>query len=169
VWQEPGNRQVYNRRIAGVNGTITHKMKDMSKLFFIITTMIVLMVSCKKQNETTQLPANDKIDTSKAAIKYTGKFVSTPEETVSGNALVLVDGGTYSLALQTFSVNNGPDLHLYLSKQLQPVDFIDLGKLKSIKGDQVYALNKMPDFSQYRYALIYCQQYSVLFGSAELK
>jgi Electron transfer DM13 len=148
---------------------IRNKMKDMTKLFFIVTMVIVLMASCKKQNGTTQQPATDKIDTSKAAVKFTGNFVSAPGETVSGTALVLADGSTYSLALQTFSVNNGPDLHLYLSKELQPVNFIDLGKLKSTKGDQVYALNKMPDFSQYRYALIFCQQYSVLFGSAELK
>ncbi len=141
----------------------------MSKLFFIVTTVGVLILSCKKQNGTTQLPATDKIDTSKAAVKYSGTFVSAPGETVGGKALVLLNGAIYSVALQSFSVNNGPDLHIYLSKELQPVNFIDLGKLKSTNGDHVYILSKVPDFSAYRYVLIFCQQYSVLFGSAELK
>ena len=141
----------------------------MNKLFFISTIVGTLVVSCTKQNGTTQQPATDKIDTSKAAVKYNGSFLSAPGETVNGTTLVLLEGGIYSLALQAFSVNNGPDLHLYLSKELQPVNFIDLGKLKSTRGDQVYVLSKMPDFSQYRYVLIFCQQYNVLFGSAELK
>ena len=67
------------------------------------------------------------------------------------------------------NIGVGPDLHVYLSKQTQPVDFIDLGKLKSTKGDQVYQLSKNVDFTNYKYALIFCQQYNVPFGSAELK
>ncbi len=145
------------------------QVKRMNKLVYLLGIVGIGMLSCSKQNGSTTVPATDNIDTSKATIKYRGDFVSAPGETVNGTALVLLEAGTYSLALESFSVNNGPDLHLYLSKELLPVNLIDLGKLKSTKGNQVYALSKMPDFGQYKYALVFCQQYNVLFGSATLK
>jgi hypothetical protein len=141
----------------------------MKKYLLLCIVMGMAAMSCSKQNNTTEQPATDKIDTVKSMVKYTGSFASAPGESVSGTALVLLDAGVYSLALKNFSVNIGPDLHLYLSKELKPVNFMDLGKLKSTKGDQVYVLSKVPDFSQYKYALIFCQQYNVLFGSANLQ
>ena len=142
----------------------------MNKAFFLLAMVAWALVSCSKKGQgTTSVPANDNIDSSNAAAKYSGAFTSAPGETVSGKALILLQNSTYSLALENLDAGNGPDLHLYLSKQIQPSTFIDLGKLKSTKGNQVYALSSSPDFAQYKYVLIYCQQYDVLFGSAELK
>ena len=70
---------------------------------------------------------------------------------------------------QNMDITNGPDLHVYVSKEKLPVNFIDLGKLKSIKGNQVYTIPGMPDFTAYKYALVHCQQYNHLFGSALLQ
>jgi Electron transfer DM13 len=141
----------------------------MNKLFCLLFIITWGMIACSKKNQTTEVPATDVIDTTKAAIKYSGTFVSAPGESVSGKALVLFQSGTYSIALEDLNVANGPDLHVYLSKEIKPVNFIHAGKLKSTKGNQVYALTTNPDFTQYKYVLIFCQQYNVLFGSAELK
>lgn len=65
--------------------------------------------------------------------------------------------------------SNGPDLKVYLSKELQPVNFINLGALKSVNGNQVYGVTGMPDIMEYKYALVHCQAFNHLFGSAELK
>ena len=86
-----------------------------------------------------------------------------------GTANMYESVGKYQLELKDFSVTNGPDLHVYLSKEIMPVHFIDLGKLKSTMGNQLYEVPGMPDFTEYKYALIHCQQYNVLFGSSELK
>ena len=67
------------------------------------------------------------------------------------------------------TISNGPDLHVYLSKEAFPVNFIDLGRIKSTSGNQLYTISGMPDFVQYKYALIHCQRYNHLFGSALLK
>jgi hypothetical protein len=87
---------------------------------------------------------------------------------VSGSVMVYQANGKLQLKLSGFSTTNGPDLKVYLSKEIQPVNFIKLGDLKSTSGNQVYDITGIPDFSQYRYALIHCEQYNHLFGSAEL-
>ncbi len=142
----------------------------MKGLFFLLIAGFV-WIGCSKPDKTTttEIPAADLIDTSQGAVKFSGNFVSAPGESVSGKALVLLKGGIYTLALESTAIVNGPDLHVYLGKDKSAVNFIDLGKLKSTNGNQVYAINGNPDFTQYKYALIYCQQYNVLFGSAELK
>ena len=92
-----------------------------------------------------------------------------PYGTVSGNVNIYKDSGNYVLALKDFQTSNGPDLHVYLSQEEQPIHFIDLGKLKSTNGNQVYSIHEGTDFEKYKYALIHCQQYNHLFGSTLLE
>ena len=67
-----------------------------------------------------------------------------------------------------FRSTNGPDVHLYLSTDKQASDFIDLGKLKANIGNQNYQIPLDTDLNKYKYVLIWCQPFSVLFGSAQL-
>jgi Electron transfer DM13 len=62
----------------------------------------------------------------------------------------------------------GPDLYVYLSTDKNASDFVNLGRLKGNVGDQNYEIPDGTDFSKYDTALIWCQAFSVLFGSAEL-
>ncbi len=143
-------------------------MKKLGKILLFVSISIWLM-ACSKESPLTEVPATDTIDTTNGAVKYTGSFISAPGKSATGTALILLKNGVYSLALKNMNVSGGPDLRVYLSKQLQPVNFIDLGKLKSTNGDQVYQVANNPDFTTYKYALIFCQQFNVPFGSAELK
>lgn len=138
------------------------------KTLIIITALITGITACTKQNATPTTPVDEMVDTS-AMQKYIGAFMNGPYGSVSGTASLFYQSGTYSLAIKNAMISNGPDLHVYLSKEIQPINFIDLGKLKSTMGNQVYAISGVPDFNQYKYALIHCQQYNHLFGSAELK
>jgi Electron transfer DM13 len=142
---------------------------DMRRTLFLLAIIAGGITSCSKKNQASEIPAIDHIDTSSAVTKYSGLFSSAPNESVSGKALILQQNGIWSVALENINIKNGPDLHLYISEQITPVNFIDLGNIKSTKGNQVYPLTFDPDFKQYKYILIYCQQYDVLFGSAELK
>jgi hypothetical protein len=108
------------------------------------------------------------VDTS-AMLKYSGFFMNGPYGTVSGDAKVYLQNGIYILKLQGVTISNGPDLHVYLSKEIWPVNFIDLGRLQSTSGNQVYPVQGTPDFRQYKYALVHCKQYNHLFGSAMLQ
>ena len=104
-----------------------------------------------------------------AVLKYSGVFASGPYGTVSGEAKIFKTGTKYELKLMSFSGSNGPDLRVYLAKEMYPVTFIDLGALKATGGNQVYEITGAIDFTQYKYALIHCRQYNHLFGWALLQ
>jgi len=125
------------------------------------------LISCVKENTPT-IPLNDNVDTT-ANLKYSGTFMNGPYGRVSGMASIYRQNDSLILSLMNVSISNGPDLHVYLSKEVQPVNFIDLGKLQSTNGNQLYIISGMPDFTQYKYALIHCKQFNHLFGSAELQ
>ena len=140
------------------------------KSLTVLVLTILLLTSCKKENETSAVPGMDTIDTVGQTILLTGTFSNGPWGTVSGQARVLRSAnGAFTLALQNVNISSGPDLHVYLSKEVQPINFIDLGLLRSTSGNQLYTISGSPDFSQYKYALIHCQKFDHLFGSALLQ
>ncbi len=138
-------------------------------LLFLFITCLVLS-ACSKKNATPEIPLDEKVvaDSTVTAL-FTGNFMNGTHGTVSGSAKIVKQGGNYILALDSMNISNGPALHVYLSQEVQPVHFIDLGSLKSTRGNQLYPVPAMPDFSLYKYALVHCQQYNHLFGSAALK
>lgn len=141
----------------------------MKKFFLTIVIFTTLLASCSKQNEAPSTPVNETIDTTTVTTLFTGPFTNGPYGTVSGSAKIVVESGKYILSLQNVIISNGPDLHVYISKEVQPIHFIDLGKLKSTNGNQLYAIDGNPDIKVYKYALIHCQQFNHLFGSAVLQ
>lgn len=106
---------------------------------------------------------------STAMVKYTGSFSNGPYGSVMGNVELLKQDTSFILSLKSFSVSSGPDLHVYLSKEKQPMHFLDLGSLRSRTGDQSYSVPAGTTISEYKYALIHCQAYNHLFGSALLQ
>ena len=100
-----------------------------------------------------------------------GDFVGVNDgiHNAEGKAKILVlPDGSQILRLEDFKSTNGPDVHLYLSTDKQASDFIDLGRLKANNGNQNYQIPINADFNKYKYVLIWCQPFSVLFGSAQL-
>ena len=140
----------------------------MRKPIIVIFALFILLSSCVKENTPTN-PVNNPVDTTMAIIRFNGTFGNGPYGLVTGTAKIYFQNNQYILALENFSSSNGPDLHVYISKEVQPVNYIDLGKLQSVHGNQQYLLTGNINFSEYKYALIHCQQYNHLFGSAELK
>jgi hypothetical protein len=141
------------------------KIKDTQHLLFGLLAFII--ISCGKDANivNTTPPVLD----STALIKYSGSFSNGPYGSVSGDVQILKQDSIYALRLKNFSSSSGPDLHVYLSKEIQPINFIDLGSLRSNSGEQAYTIPGNPDFSEYKYALIHCQAYNHLFGKALLR
>jgi len=139
----------------------------MRKYLFFLPVILLVMVSCRKENNVSTVPATDMVDTG-AVSRYTASFVNGPYGAVSGMAKIILQNGKLSLLLENVVISNGPDLHVYLSKEMKPVNFLDLGKLKSVSGNQLYAITGTPDFKEYKYALVHCQLFNHLFGSALL-
>jgi hypothetical protein len=139
----------------------------MKKILPILITGCVLFTACKKETTSSTGVSTDTVDTT-AQLKYRGAFTNGAFGSTMGIVKIYAKNSAYSLVLDSFSVSNGPDLHVYLSKEMQPINFIDLGTLRTTSGTQVYSISGMPDFTEYKYALIHCQQYNHLFGSANL-
>lgn len=139
----------------------------MQRLFIFLICLSSLIISCKKNNTPT-IVLNEMTDTA-SVLKYSGDFTSGPYGTVTGKAEIYKKATTIEVKLAGFNSSNGPALHVFISNEAMPVNFIDLGALKSTTGNQVYSVLGMPDFMDYKYISIHCVAYNHLFGSALLQ
>jgi hypothetical protein len=75
-----------------------------------------------------------------------------------------------------FEVGPGPKFHVYLvpkaqirtNGDLRDQMFVDLGRLRSFKGSQRYAIPAGLDLAKYQSVIIWCEQFSVLISPADL-
>jgi hypothetical protein len=132
----------------------------------------MIMRTAAEQNTTTiNEPMTMNIDQSTPKTGLIGNFIGVDDgiHNAEGLAKILtLSTGSPILRLEDFKSTNGPDVHLYLSNNKQANDFIDLGRLKANIGNQNYQIPLDTDFNKYKYVLIWCQPFSVLFGSAQL-
>ena len=135
---------------------------------FWILVIVLAAIACKEENATPDKPIDDDFDPTGATISKSGLFVNSAH-TVTGTATLYEDAGKKTVLLDPFMSDNGPDLKVYLSKDANATEYINLGVMKSTSGKQSYEIPGNPDISGYKYVLIWCQQFSVLFGKAELK
>ena len=132
----------------------------------------MIMIGAARSNGTT---VNEDITITigqEASTAYTGEFVGVNDgiHNAEGQVKVLtLNDGTNFLRLEDFRATNGPDLYVYLSTDKGASDFVNLGRLKGNVGNQNYEIPEGTDLSKYDSALIWCQAFSVLFGSAELE
>ena len=96
-----------------------------------------------------------------------GTFEGLAGHQATGKAVVISVGDIAFLRFEDFDVTNGPDLHVYVTKQGKVEDGIELGKLKGSQGNQNYDLKGI-DASVYDTVVIYCQPFHVYFASAKL-
>lgn len=95
---------------------------------------------------------------------------------VSGRAKLLeLPNGDLYLRFENFTVENGPDLRVYVSTAKATSDadafgsdFIDLGALKGNVGDQNYRVPAAATRGQRTSAVIWCRRFSVGFAVAPL-
>ena len=107
----------------------------------------------------------------------TGAFDARPgEDTVSGAAaLSRAPDGKLSLQLTNLNATPGPALFVYLSHVESPSsdgqvkDGLEVAALKSPKGDQAYTVDSGADTAEFRSVVVYCRQYRVVFGYANLR
>ena len=132
----------------------------------------MIMRTAAEQNTTTiHEPMAINIDQSTPKTGLIGNFIGVGDgiHNAEGQAKILtLSTGSPILRLEDFKSTNGPDVHLYLSSNKKANDFIDLGRLKANIGNQNYQIPLETDLNKYKYVLIWCQPFSVLFGSAQL-
>lgn len=106
-----------------------------------------------------------------------GDFV-THEHATSGKAqLFRQPDGTIVLAIAGLKTSDGPDLRVWVTDQAVEKDawdvfddgyYVELGKLKGNKGDQLYEVPAETDLSKVTSVTIWCARFDVSFGAAAL-
>jgi hypothetical protein len=137
----------------------------MKKLLALLA--VIAITGCEPEDATPTTPVNDDFNETNATLLREGMWMGSGSYTVSGVAKIYDDNGKKVLLLDDFSSSNGPDLRVYLSTTTGATSFVNLGKLKSTSGRQTYAIPDGTDINHFKFALIWCQQFSVLFGKSE--
>lgn len=88
---------------------------------------------------------------------------------VSGDVkLVKNKDGNLFLAFENFKTDAGPDIRIYLSTDKTASDFTEISPDVNVGTYQIPVPTAAKIGSQ-TFVLVWCKQFSVLFGSAELK
>jgi Electron transfer DM13 len=109
-----------------------------------------------------------------AKVVQTGEFMGSDDFHFGHGDAQLIETapGVFTLRLENFSVRNGPDLYVYLSKDPSGENIeeaFNLGSLKATDGAFNYEVPANIDVSGVKSAVVWCKQFSVLFAHAELE
>ena len=143
----------------------------------LIFSLFISLVSCVKNQELTPTPVGSAIvnmtdptktfDATGQKLLYQGSFMSNVH-TTSGTAKVYDKDGKKTLVLEQFVTDAGPDLRIYTSEDKTATKFTELSTL-SQTGNFYVEIPATTDITKQKFILIWCKQFSVLFGNSELK
>lgn len=136
----------------------------------LLAASFFVLPSCKKDTNSTE-PTTTAVsfDPAKATLLKQGNFAGNMGYAVNGSAKLYEYQGKKYIYLENFSTSNGPDLKLYIATNAAAAQFVNLGKLQSNSGNQAYEISNPPDFAVHNKILIWCQQFSILFGQSTLQ
>lgn len=92
----------------------------------------------------------------------------TPAHPASGNVRIVETPEEKIIRYEDYDGTNGPDLKIYLAKDLEATDFLNLGPARANQGNINYSVPMNVDISEYKYVLTWCEAFGVLFDYAEI-
>jgi Electron transfer DM13 len=96
-------------------------------------------------------------------------ITGTTGHPASGTARVIEADSRSYIRYENFKTINGPDLYVYLAKDLDAKDYVNLGTLRATEGNVNYEVPSGVDVRDYRYVMVWCKQFGVLFNYADLR
>ncbi|MEO5947286.1 MAG: DM13 domain-containing protein [Chitinophagaceae bacterium] len=134
------------------------------KTIIVLLSFAVVISSCKKSALDT---ANETLPT--GTVISSGNFVSN-SHTTSGTAKVVTDAaGKKYLVIENLRTDNGPDLRIWLSPNNNASSYQEVGLLRAVTGNFSYELSPAINYTTNNRVLIWCEDFSVLFGHAILQ
>lgn len=155
---------------------LTSKIYDltsiyMKTIFALLLLFSTILMSCKKEDkEEPAIMVDDKLSNPVSDTLSIADF-SGYDHGLSGKALLIEDStGNKILRFEQFNMTQGPDVYVYMSRNstYSAGNVIQIQKLtvgytnSSINFD----IDDAIDHSDYKYVIVYCYQYSSLFGNA---
>ena len=92
----------------------------------------------------------------------------TPTHPASGTVRIVSDGSKSFVRYENFKTINGPDIFVYLSKDLNAKDYVNIGRVKATEGNINYQIPEGINPRDYPYVLVWCETFGVLFNSAKV-
>ncbi|MET7419384.1 DM13 domain-containing protein [Dactylosporangium sp. NPDC005555] len=117
--------------------------------------------------------------TAPATLVRSGEFVTHEHDTSGRASIVRTADGVHHLEIEGLDTSDGPDLRVWLTDQtvvagkagwrvFDDGTWVELGKLKGNKGNQVYEIPSTADLTALRSVTIWCKRFAVSFGAAQL-
>ena len=97
---------------------------------------------------------------------FTSSVKGTTGHPAEGSVQVIQTTDGPVIRYENFKTINGPNLHVYIAKDLRADEFVDLGSIRGTSGSINYLVPADIDFSEYRYVLYWCVPFGVLFNYA---
>lgn len=139
----------------------------MKKIIVVLSFGCLFLSSCKKEN-TTPASVNETLPAS-AVVLASGNFIGSVHST-SGTAKIVKDSANkLYLVIENFRTAAGPDLRTWVSPDKSGNPYQELGLLKAASGNFSYELDASFNYKTNSHILIWCRQYSILFGYAVLQ
>ncbi|MBB3839682.1 hypothetical protein FHS57_003691 [Runella defluvii] len=150
------------------------------KTTLTIISLALALVSCQQETvpvqtntattpvETVMMMNPSSFDATGQTLLYQGTFESAVHPT-SGTVRVYEDKDKKrTLVFENFKTDAGPDLRIYLAEDKSVSNFIQVtNEVKN--GNSSVAIPANANLQKQNYVLIWCKQFSVLFGAAQLK
>ena len=152
----------------------------MTKLSALIAFAVVLwLTGCGPKDEeliptgTTGAPVNvnnpsQTFDPAGQTLLLQGTFTGSGSYRVSGMAKVYEKAGKRTLVFENFSSSAGPDLRIYMAETTNATNFVEVSRLSNT-GNFFIEIPAAFDPAKQRVALIWCKQFNVAFGSAQIR
>jgi|SRR3989344_5582237 len=96
------------------------------------------------------------------------EVVGTTAHPASGRVRIVKAEGKQYIRYENFKTINGPDIYVYLSNDLEAEDFVNLGRVKGTEGNINYEVPSHVRIADYKYVIIWCKAFGVLFNHADL-
>lgn len=96
------------------------------------------------------------------------QIVGTSGHEASGSVRIIADGSDTYLRYENFKTINGPDIYVYLAKDLDAKEYISLGKVKATEGNVNYKIPTGVNVKDYKYVMVWCKAFRVLFNYADI-
>jgi len=123
----------------------------------------------KDQSMTDFTKGGDSTESPKEESTAPAPVLGTAGHPANGTARVIFSNGKRFLRYENFKTINGPDIFVYLSKDLEAKEFIDLGPVRATEGNVNYEIPENVNSEEYPYALVWCKAFGILFNSAKVR
>jgi len=138
--------------------------------------VMMILAACDRADDPTAMANMNPptmVDPGDSTTLKRGAFVSY-EHNLMGAASLHVDSlGAKTIRLEEFTMTQGPDVHVYISKSnnYSKANTIEIGQLTASYSNNAidFSIDSIAYGDDFKFVLVYCLQYNALFGYAELK